>query len=209
MGHAGNERADQCAKEGAMQLRLRVPDPPAMPKSFVNSEVETFGIKLWRILVQDLENMPDGYKCTQTRRFFPVGPRAAVAFTLLRLPRASFSHIVQFITGHNFLKRHEGVIAESVARRAGIDLTADKRCDFGCLGGDQSTLHLMTECDPFAHLRLRHFGTDTPSPPFMMGIAKVIAYLKDAKIKTLEIYETQKEYEESQQFHSSDESDQN
>ena len=77
---------------------------------------------------------------------------------------------------------------------------ADKACDFGCVGGDQTTRHLMTDCDKFAALRLRCFGTDSPRPPFMMGIAKVIEFLKEAKIASLEIYDSQQQYHQLQQL---------
>merc|ERR1712110_1319858 len=141
--------------------------------------------------------------------WFPNGPRSDVAFTLLRLPRATFAHMVAFLTGHNFLKRHEGIILEAYARQCGEEFVADKSCDFGRAGGDQSTYHLMTECDKFALLRLEFFGTDRPQLPFMMGMSKVIDFLKAAKIRTLEIYETQQQYQLEQQLTDSEENSDN
>ena len=52
--------------------------------------------RLWGKLVKDLEFEPPGHQCPQTRFWFPEGPRPAVAFTLLRLPRATFAHMVAF-----------------------------------------------------------------------------------------------------------------
>ena len=51
---------------------------------------------------------------------------------------------------------------------------------------------------------LQFFGTDTPRPPFMMGVTKVVEFLKAAKITTLEIYDSQKQFEESQKLPESD-----
>ena len=58
----------------------------------------------------------------------------------------------------------------------------------------------MTDCGGFAALRLRCFGADSPRPPFMMGIAKVIEFLKVAKIATLEMYDSQQQYQQLQQL---------
>ena len=199
-GHEGNEKADECAKLGATRIQLRVSDPPKMPQSYAHHQIDKLCMRLWGKLVKDLEFEPPGHQCRQTRFWFPEGPRPAVAFTLLRLPRATFAHMVAFLTGHNFLKRHEGIIMETYARQCGEVFVADKSCGFGCVGGDQSTYHLMVECDRFAHLRLKFFGTDRPQLPFLMGIVQVLDYLKAANIETLEIYDTQKQYEQEQQW---------
>ena len=121
-----------------------------------------------------------------------------MAFSLMRMPRATLSHMIAFLTGHNFLKRHEAIIFDAETQYYDLDFEpADRSCDFCGNGGDQTTLHLMTECDKFARLRLECFGTASPEPPFMMAFSQVVAFLKLAKIESLEIYQTQKEYQET------------
>ena len=60
--------------------------------------------------------------------------------------------------------------------------------------GDQTTEHIMSHCDKFAPLRLQIFGQAEPQPPYTMPLHKVIDFLKAAKIHSLEMYETYKQF---------------
>ena len=62
----------------------------------------------------------------------------------------------------------------------------------------------MAECDKFALHRLQCFGVDRLQLPFLMRIARVVDFLKEARIETLEIYDTQAQFQQSQQISESD-----
>ena len=59
---------------------------------------------------------------------------------------------------------------------------------------ERTTKHIMSECTAFAELRLQMFGTPFPQPPYLMSIDKVFSFLKEAKIKSLEMYKDYQEY---------------
>ena len=98
--------------------------------------------------------------------------------------------------GHNFLKRHEAIIAARQAERDGEEIEApDKWCDL-CGGGEQTTRHIMSDCEALGALRQVCMGEDAPQPPYLMPISKVVTFLQMAKIPTLEIYKNYQEYAE-------------
>merc|ERR1712110_1062212 len=150
--HLGNEMADELAKKGAHDIQRRVNDPPMVPKATVKAEVSKLTAQMWRNLWLNLEHAPVGYRCNQSKLWFPEGPRLGLTYTLLSMPRASLSHMIGFITGHNFLKRHEDLIAAKRAEKDGEDHVPDKWCDF-CGGGEQTSRHILSDCDALAALR--------------------------------------------------------
>ena len=60
-------------------------------------------------------------------------------------------------------------------------------CNF-CGTGKQDTEHIMSHCDKFATLHLSVFGEAYPHPPYSIPLSKVFDFLKQAKIKSLEMY---------------------
>ena len=203
-GHAGNERADENAKEGASNPAWLSTDLPRLAKAVQNRQLE---IKLLKDWTHDwVTNTSDN---RQTRNWFPAGPVASFSHTLLRTPRITCGQLIQFFTGHNYLNRHKAIIAEKrrasqLARQARMEylglvlssdeeetpiVVPDKKCDL-CGEGEQTTEHIMTHCPKFASLRLSIFGNSQPQPPYCMPLPKIINFLKEAKIASLELYNT-------------------
>lgn len=190
-GFAGNERADQCAKEGAENTALLVNDPPRMPKATLHLEMDRLAAKLWR------ERWVADPTCRQTKHWFPEGPVPHWSFALINQPRIVFGQLVGWLTGHNHLKRHQAIIDASVAQIMGIDSddedAPDKWCDL-CGGGEQTTEHIMSFCDKFAELRYRVFEESYPQKPFVVDVPKLVTFLKEAKIQSLEMFQTFQDY---------------
>ena len=177
-GHSGNVRADEAANLGALDVSLMVRDLPALPKSEVHQAINRITYTMWRNVWTAETN-----ECRQTRLWFPHGPRPRFSYSLLRLPRVACGQMIQFLTGHNYLKRHQAI----------IDKTDCKICTF-CGKGEESTEHIMSYCDAFATLRQLTFNDPYPAPPYdNLQFEQVVNFLKFAKINTLELFSSIRE----------------
>ena len=84
--------------------------------------------------------------------FFPfTSPR--LAKKLLKLDRLKLSVMVQLITGHNFLNRHNAIVELG---EADPEMSA---CRF-CHQDEESSFHILAECDMFTRLRRDIFLQD-------------------------------------------------
>ena len=144
--------------------------------------------------------------CRQSRMWFPDGPRPSFAFEVLRLPRPVCSQIIHFVTGHNFLRRHQAIIeSEELARLERLEgLGEDEEfheamepiatCSL-CGKDEESSYHIMTECPRLATTRLGVFGKEEIFPPYTnIPVYKLISYLRDVKLKSLEMRPFIEEY---------------
>ena len=155
-GHIGNERADRMARRGRDDPGPPVPDPPKIAKATMKSEFEIATGKLWKIMW----NMDP--TCRQTKHWFPNGPRPKFAFEILHLPRPVCSQLIHFVTGHNFLRRHQAIVESAELRRLekyeglGDDeefhevMEPIASCSL-CGKGEESSYHIMTECPILEH----------------------------------------------------------
>ena len=122
----------------------------------------------------------------------------------MKLTKPMLGQMIQILTGHTYLNRHHAVIDESERQRiiaannfdnadddgnAIID-APDPRCS-RCGEGDETPLHILTECGSLATLRKDIFGRDDlvgpqEVPDFSdLPLYKVISFFKDANFKTL------------------------
>ena len=74
-------------------------------------DIDTAAKKLWKLMW----NMDPS--CRQSKMWCPHGPRPRFAFEILRLPRLLCSQVIHFVTGHNFLRRHQALIESEELRR--------------------------------------------------------------------------------------------
>jgi ribonuclease HI len=128
VGTAGNEAADMAAKSGT-RIPLTGPEPclpvsEALYKKNVRLALEQYWQQRWQSR-QD---------CRQSRLFFPKVSRAK-AYDFIRESRKTCGRIIQFLTGHNRMNRHESI----------IDPSKSKTCRL-CLEGEESSAHIMFDC---------------------------------------------------------------
>ena len=109
------------------------------------------------------------------------------------------SQVLQFITGHSFLNRHQALIDN--AERDQIDGLLSLIDDYGeevippsdptcrkCGRGEEKPEHLMTHCTKLAPLRLSIFGHPFPEPPYDdFKVYQLVAFLKQSKLPSLEM----------------------
>ena len=132
---------------------------------------------------------------------------------LIYLPKLILGQIIQIITGHTYLKRHQAVIDESERQRIIEANDFDNADDDGnaiidapdpscgrCGKGEESPFHILTECDSLATLRKDIFGREDlvpkGSPPDLTDISihKLISFFLEAKFDTLTMRPNLEEY---------------
>ena len=179
------------AKKGRDSRSPPVADCPLIARATVNYEIQQATRKLWKAMWR-LEPT-----CRQTKDWFPEGPRVDFAFDCLRLPRPICSQVIHFVTGHNFLQRHQAIIFESEKRgyeKALEELEEDyegiidspiSSCTL-CGKDEESSYHIMTECEKLSTIRLAVFGREDIPPPYTyIKVYQLVSYLRDVKLKSL------------------------
>ena len=109
--HEGNELADQAARDGRDDNVNPDWETPLLSKAVMHSEIDKMATQLWKRTWNEVIG------CRQTRHFYPEGPRPSFYKSIINLPKPIVSHLVQLITGHTHLKRHQAIIDESDRQR--------------------------------------------------------------------------------------------
>ena len=112
-----------------------------------------------------------GKDSRQTRIFLPAAdPKKARE--LIKKPRNIFSRLVQFITGHNFARRHQGL----------VDKTSHGMCRL-CSEEEETSSHLINNCKRL-YLQRRHYF-DIPTGDFITpdwSVSQLAAFIQDPLI---------------------------
>jgi hypothetical protein len=170
VNHKGNEMADSLAKAGAVahmqDVNLNglvvedlneVPPPYSHLVNIVTKGVE----KLWSDKWMEAKKV-DGSPLYRQSKYFFKTPNKQKAYNLLRTDRHTLGKAIQFITGHSFLKRHVGLLAQA----KDPTLTPDITCRL-CKKGEETPFHLVMECEELFVERRRLFRQqpDNPTDP--------------------------------------------
>ena len=143
VGHEGNEAADRYAKLGAKEV-TEGPEPfLPLPMSFKNQVILNDSLKHWT--ARWIEN-PKLYE--QTKLWFKRPSKKFISF--LRNDRFTVGKLVQFITGHCNLKKHQFRIGK-------ID---EPKCRL-CNTNWETPWHLVTECPRLQGIREKYFHGPT------------------------------------------------
>ena len=198
--HIGNERADRMARRGRDGQAPSAPDSPKLAKATMKFDIEMAARRLWKMMW----NMEP--TCRQTKLWCPNGPRPEFAFEILRLPRPMCSQVIHFVTGHNFLRRHQAIIdsaeLQKLEQHEGLGEDAEfhdamepiATCSL-CGKQEESSYHIMTECQRLVTTRIGIFGREKILPPYdYIPVYKLIAYLRETKLKSLEMRPFVEEY---------------
>ena len=163
-GIPGNERADELAVSASKSDGPLVHDLPLVSKEMAKRSILIGTDKLWEWLFLQLR-YPE--ECRQTKNWFPHIDRAR-SYKILTCNRLQWGKLNQFMTGHNFLKRHNNVVDPNEAPTCDL-------CDFGYI---QDTEHIVAECPYFLGLRCDLFNQHLLVPPFDdIPIGKLLTFL--------------------------------
>jgi hypothetical protein len=132
-------------------------------KSLVKNTLERELIRLW----QERWDSEDRFR--QTKLWFPKIDHETSKW-LFKLDRCSYGHIIQIVTGHNYLNYH-------LFNCKKVENPSCRYCD----EDNETSWHLLAECPKFAQLRMG-FSGDHKVPP---GINQVSAFLTESSIDTL------------------------
>ena len=111
--------------------------------------------------------------CRQTKIWFPT-PNTRVSAKLVTRGRLPFSELVQTLTGHNFLNRHQHV----------IDPDASGECRL-CMEDDESSWHVVAECPALARTRLSVFGSHALEAPPNWSPNQLARFLREPSMRML------------------------
>ena len=110
----------------------------------------------------------------QTKIWFPI-PDPKKSQQLLQMKRANLGRIVQFLTGHNKLKRHRNI-------QDGI--TDPESCRL-CLEEEESSYHVIAECPALQSYRRKVFQlsnpTTFPDPP-VWSVIQINQFLSESPV---------------------------
>lgn len=167
-GVEGNELADKLARKGAASSFIG-PEPfCGVPTSQLTSDIRSWeeGVKSshWNSL--------PGLR--HSKKF--INPSKKRAEEALSLSKADLRLLTSILTGHCTLRHH--------LKRMGIGTNSE--CRF-CLEEDETSEHLLCECEATARQRLYHFGRAfmDPSDVAKLSARTILGFIKSLKIEGL------------------------
>jgi ribonuclease HI len=167
VGHEGNELADEMAKAGVLDPELDYDDRPLLAVSAAKRMIFLGFLNAW------VDRWHAREDCRQTKQWFP-DLDLARSDQVIKLNRKLFSNVVQLITGHNFLKRHEAL----------MDPSKDPECRL-CMEDEETSFHVVAECPALAAVRYRTFGAIHLDAPLDMSVSGVCLFLRETFIGKL------------------------
>ena len=169
-GHAGNELADAKAKAGA-RLEVFGPEPiiPAS-KCWFKSKIkhEMCAKWSWKWLSSPT--------CRQTKIFFK-SPCKIKAKQLLQSGREKFGRAFRWLSGHNFLRRHNNLI-DSVKYPS----SKCRLCDLD----EETSSHVIMFCEALGQLRLKVFGKHFLTELDNWKVGELLTFLDYPRVARLE-----------------------
>jgi ribonuclease HI len=165
VGHAGNERADLLAKQGALDPLIDDPDRPNISRSIIRRIVKDKVDAIWN---EEWKELPT---CRQTKLWFPEINRRK-SEQIVKLNRKEHSLITQLLTGHSYTSRHSALIDPSI----------DPKCSKCDTGEEQTGYHLITRCPTYALQRRMIFGTHEIDTSLSWEVSQVVQFLRDTQL---------------------------
>jgi hypothetical protein len=141
-GHAGNELADTKAKVGAQWKRPGVEPILPVAKTWFKKAIKRSMCEKWR------ERWQSVAKARQTKIFF-AGPQEQRSKEILRWSREKYGEFCRWVTGHNFLKRHNHLLNP--------EIYPDPTCR-ACGEVEETSSHLLLDCPVLGESRFKILG---------------------------------------------------
>ena len=193
---AGNNRADEIAKLGADTAKAdeagidyeEITDLPA-PYSYLRKRVQDGIHQLWKEK-WTAERYSDGRpKYRQTKHWFPE-PNKNKSYDIIRNDRQTIGKLMQFVTGHAHMNRHQNLVDTAAAERNDEDIeVASPQCRF-CSKGEETPYHLVLECEETAEDSRRYLKDQPPerdkiNVKFNWSVHKLIQFLASSTLDPL------------------------
>ena len=190
VGHDGNEQADELAKAGAALRHSdndEVEDLTEIPAPYSYLQLKSNeGLNhQWRQKLFS-ERDKDGKPMYRQTKFFYPHPDKNKAQLFLKQERPVLSQVIQFITGHAHMRRHNNVISRSSTDQ---DET-NPMCRL-CGQGEESPIHLVTECGELHFLSVKLFGLGNHFPQqrrsdgFLWTASHLLRFIASSQVQSL------------------------
>jgi hypothetical protein len=167
-GYKGNESADKLAKQGAIAQNSQ--GISKISKQSFNQIITVLINSKWQAEWQSATT------CRQTKHFFPE-INTKESHKLFLLNRERISQCVRFITGHNFMLRHQSLINSEIS---------DNFCRLCDDHEPESSQHIICECPALGIQRMKTFGYPVLSTEPEWTTNSLATFLNTTKIRTLE-----------------------
>ena len=163
--HVGNEWADFFAREGASKEAnmVNLPSPKANALRKISHALNNSWNARW--------GSSDLYR--QTKIWFPVVNKKK-SDILLNLERRTLGDMIGLLTGHNRLNYHQSK----------IDASHSPTCRF-CWWEDESSWHLIGECEAFWRSRTNIFNQSFLDNPPEWSVKQLLKFYNKIKLKDL------------------------
>ena len=168
-GHVGNELADRAAKASTTRIGLPPGDAPRPPTSQLKAVFKEKIHKRW------MTSWTARTDCRQTKQWFPEVD-SKKAFQIINMDRPQFSRMCQLITGHNYMRRHEGLVNHLEGEQLLCRLCGEE---------EETSYHIIGECDALATQRLANFGLITQSHRLVWSLSQVSGFIREANLEDL------------------------
>ena len=166
VGHDGNELADELAKKGTESTTI-CSDAPKVPESMIKQRFRKSFDNHWQ------NRWSQRTDCRQTKHWMPTICKR-ISFEIVSLGRKPISWLIQLLTGHNFMNRHEALVQQ----------TEENECRL-CLEDEESTFHIMAECPALARARQEIFGIPFQRIPLQWSVKQVVSFVRETPIDSL------------------------
>jgi ribonuclease HI len=196
-GHHGNELADSLAKTGAIVKYTATPDEGVIdledipaPYSHLTKLTEQGVNRLWSERFNN-SRKKDGTPMYRQTKYFFKEPNKEKSYFLLRQNRETLGKVIQFITGHTYMNRHQNLVEEAnIDQEDEEDEPRFPKCRL-CDDGDETPFHLITNCTKLRDESNFFFGaqnqTELTSPSFTIRwiARKLLSFLELSDITRL------------------------
>jgi ribonuclease HI len=172
VGHEGNEEADTLAKMGAYSVTTEVEPILPVSRRWIRSSIEDFTRMEWR----------DRWISTPTARqtkIFLQSPSKNLSRKLLQHDRITLGELGRWILGHNFLLRHNHLLDP---------YTFPSPTCRQCQQEEETSSHLILECEALGRERYKIFGQHLLLPPFTWTPDQLVKMIQKAKMTCPEIF---------------------
>ena len=163
VGHPGNEIADQLAKRGASTpAPVSGPGPHGrVPYSFIKNILRNHLLDAWSDAWIHRE------PCRQTKIWFPQ-PDLRKSHIIMSLDRITLGKVIRWITGHNFLRRHQNLLEP--------DIFTSSTCRL-CFDDDETSSHLLLHCPILDITRNKITHQRRPQAPYVWNPRRLTQFI--------------------------------
>ena len=151
-------------------------DRPLITEKEINNEIRRLMHMEWE------REWQQWIPCKQTRLFYPT-LRPEKAWEMVNSVRPIYSLLVQFETGHNFMRRHQHVI-DSANGIQGTSATC-RLCDTG----EETSCHIISQCTELCDIRMKYFNRKYLNPPYLnLDKSALLGFLREVPIEELQFF---------------------